>query len=61
MIMTTKEIIGNFTAKQPKRKTGTLKKLQLQAFQKKSNHSGAQHQHFLIFLQIKFSYLALEH
>ena len=35
MIITTKEIIGNFTAKYPKPKTDTLEKPQLQACQKK--------------------------
>ena len=36
LIITTKEIIGNFTAKYPKPKTVTLKKQQLQACQKKN-------------------------
>ena len=35
LIITTKEIIGNFTAKYPKPKTVTLEKQQLQACQKK--------------------------
>ena len=35
LIVTTKEIIGNFTAKYPKPKTATLEKPKLQACQKK--------------------------
>ena len=34
LIITTKEIIGNFTAKYPEPKTVTLKKPQLHEFQK---------------------------
>ena len=52
LIITTKEIVGNFTEKYPKPKTVTLEKPQLQACQKKKcNQSGAQHQYFLIFFQ----------
>ena len=36
LIITTKEIVGNFTAKYPKPKTVTLEKPQLQACQKKN-------------------------
>ena len=35
LIVTTKDIIGNFTAKYPKPKTVTLEKQQLQACQRK--------------------------
>ena len=62
MIITTKEIIGNFTAKYSEPKTVTPEKPQLHEFQKKmQSYIGALHQYFLMFFQIQISYLALEH
>ena len=61
--MTTKETIGNFTVHYSKPITITLEKQQKHArmSEKKGNDSGAQHEYFQIFFQIKISYLALEH
>ena len=61
LIITTKEIIGNFTAKYQNKNSYTWKPAVASMWGKKCNHSGAHHQYFLIFFQIEISYLALEH